>query len=73
MLCRVHSWLFNEPYYAIDEGFDRFDDVILPLEHATVYRIALFHYVVKCVQWLVVTADMLQSGNGAETVAVLLS
>ena len=47
--CRPHSWLFNEPYYAIDENFERFDHEILPPHRATVNKIALFHYVVKCV------------------------
>ncbi len=48
MPCRPHSWEFNEPYYAIDQGFERFDHVVLPLERGSVGKIALFHYVLKC-------------------------
>jgi len=46
--CRPHSWDFNEPYYAIDQGFERFDHVVLPNERGSVGKIALFHYVLKC-------------------------
>ena len=40
---------YVEPYYAVNERFEPFGDVIQEPEHNTVNRIALFHYVVKCV------------------------
>ena len=47
MMRRPHSWWFKEPYYAINEQFERFDHVVLPPERGTINKIALFHYVVK--------------------------
>ncbi len=44
---RPHSWWFKEPFYAITQQFERFDHVVLPPEHGTVHKLALFHYVVK--------------------------
>ena len=47
--CRVHAFQFQEPYYAITERFERFDGVIMEEHTNSVNKIALFHYVLKCV------------------------
>ena len=43
-----HAWTFKEPYYPIDEKFERADGVRMPEGRASVDKIALHHYVLKC-------------------------
>ena len=47
-----HEFRYREPVYAIDENFERADGAIMPEGRASVDRIALHHYVLKCAQAL---------------------
>ena len=46
--CRPHFWSYTEPFYAIDERFERADGPIMPEGRGSVDKLALHHYVLKC-------------------------
>ena len=43
-----HTFTYRDGAYAINDRFERTDEVVHPEGRASIDRIALYHYVVKC-------------------------
>ena len=72
VLCRSnsHNWNFKPGFYAITERFEPANGAVMPEGQAFVEKIALYHYVVKCVSALACVGAEVRVRDSLEAEAV---